>query len=122
MFSCVEGRSRALASSERVKVGMAELYCDTAKSRPEEKDAPGKLRATLRLNQIPMTTPISLSPAALLAPLHWRYATKAFDPAKKIAPELWKALEETLVLSPSSYGLQPWKFIVITDPELRARL
>ncbi|HEY5227004.1 MAG TPA: NAD(P)H-dependent oxidoreductase [Opitutaceae bacterium] len=51
----------------------------------------------------------------LTAALRWRYATKKFDPARKIPAETWKALEESLVLTPSSYGLQPWKFIVVTD-------
>jgi nitroreductase len=31
-------------------------------------------------------------------------------------------LEEALILSPSSYGLQPWTFVVITDQEMRERL
>jgi nitroreductase len=58
----------------------------------------------------------------LLAQLNWRYATKQFDPAKKISPEDWAVLEDALILSPSSYGLQPWKFIVITDPKTCERL
>jgi nitroreductase len=58
----------------------------------------------------------------LLEHLNWRYATKQFDPAKTIAPELWTALEDALVLTPSSYGLQPWKFLIVTSPELKAQL
>jgi len=58
----------------------------------------------------------------LLEQLRWRYAAKKFDPMKKIPSETWEALEETLVLAPSSYGLQPWKFFVVTDPALRAQL
>lgn len=58
----------------------------------------------------------------LLAQLNWRYATKQFDPARKIAAEDWAALAESLRLSASSYGLQPWKFLVIEDPALRATL
>ncbi|HEY5793351.1 MAG TPA: NAD(P)H-dependent oxidoreductase, partial [Chthoniobacterales bacterium] len=58
----------------------------------------------------------------LLQQLKWRYATKQFDPAQKIPADVWAALEESLVLSPSSFGLQPWKFLVITDPEIRAKL
>lgn len=54
--------------------------------------------------------------------LKWRYATKKFDASRRIDPDTWAALEESLVLSPSSYGLQPWKFLVITDPELKAKL
>jgi len=58
----------------------------------------------------------------LLEALSWRYATKKFDPAKKIPPADWNALEQALVLAPSSVGLQPWKFVVVTDPATKARL
>ncbi len=58
----------------------------------------------------------------LLAQLHWRYATKKFDPQRKINADDWAALEEALRLTPSSAGLQPWAFIVIQDPALRAKL
>lgn len=64
----------------------------------------------------------SVEPGALVEALRWRYATKAFDPARKIPAQDWAALEQSLILSPSSYGLQPWKFIVITDAALRERL
>jgi nitroreductase len=63
-----------------------------------------------------------LAPDQLLAALRWRYATKKFDPARKIPADAWDALEETLVLTPSSFGLQPWKFLVVSDPAVRARL
>lgn len=43
----------------------------------------------------------------LLEHLKWRYAIKQFDPFKTIAPEIWNALEDALVLTPSSCGLQP---------------
>jgi nitroreductase len=70
-----------------------------------------------------MTTPaLPISDDTLLSALHWRYATKVFDPAKKIPATTWKTLEEALVLTPSSCGLQPWKFIVITDDALKAKL
>jgi nitroreductase len=58
----------------------------------------------------------------LLDSLNWRYATKTFDATKKIPAATWKTLEETLVLSPSSFGLQPYRFLVVTDPALRAKL
>jgi nitroreductase len=60
--------------------------------------------------------------ADLLAAQRWRYATKTFDPARRIPADQWQALEECLVFSPSSYGLQPWKFLVIDDPGLRQEL
>jgi nitroreductase len=68
------------------------------------------------------TLPATLAPGALIKQLEWRYATKQFDAARKIGPDTWKILEDALVLTPSSYGLQPYKFIVVTDPALRAKL
>lgn len=58
----------------------------------------------------------------LLQQLQWRYATKKFDNTKKIPLEIWKVLEQSLVLSPSSFGLQPWKFFILTDREIRQQL
>lgn len=58
----------------------------------------------------------------ILAALHWRYATKKFDPVRKLAQEEWQKLEQALVLSPSSYGMQPYHFVVITDAALREQL
>lgn len=58
----------------------------------------------------------------LIDQLNWRYATKQFDPARKISAQDWAALEEALVLTPSSIGLQPWAFLVIDDPAVRAKL
>jgi nitroreductase len=54
--------------------------------------------------------------------LHWRYATKKFDPTQTIPDDLWQTLEESLVLTPSSFGLQPWKFVVVRNPEIRKQL
>lgn len=65
---------------------------------------------------------ISVSPEQLLQQLHWRYATKKFDATKKISEEVWKTLEKSLVLAPSSFGLQPWKFIVVSNPQIRQQL
>ena len=58
----------------------------------------------------------------LLNALQWRYATKAFDATKKIPADVWQTLERALVLTPTSYGLQPYKFLVINDPVKRAEL
>jgi nitroreductase len=70
-------------------------------------------------NQIALTP---LAPGSLDAALNWRYAVKAFDASRPIEPTTWAALENSLVMSPSSYGLQPWKFLVISDGALRAEL
>jgi nitroreductase len=58
----------------------------------------------------------------LLKSLEWRYATKVFDPVKKIPAEVWRALEHALVLTPTSYNLQPYRFWVVMDPAKRAEL
>lgn len=62
------------------------------------------------------------SPTDLLTQLRWRYATKRFDPARTIPDDTWHALEQSLVLAPSSFGLQPWKFVVVDDKALRQQL
>jgi nitroreductase len=64
----------------------------------------------------------TINRSQLIDQLKWRYATKQFDPARKISAQDWAALEEALVLTPSSFGLQPWTFFVIDDPDVRARL
>jgi nitroreductase len=65
---------------------------------------------------------MTISSDQLLASLRWRYATKQFDPNRKIPVATWDALEESLVLTPSSFGLQPWKFLVVEDPGARSNL
>lgn len=53
---------------------------------------------------------------------NWRYATKKFDAAKKVSPEDIATLKEAIRLSSSSYGLQPYKVLIVENPELRAKL
>jgi nitroreductase len=61
----------------------------------------------------------ALTPDALVGQLRWRYATKQFDSSRKIPADVWAALEQSLVLSPSSFGLQPWKFIIVTSQTVK---
>ena len=68
------------------------------------------------------TTDALISPEELLQRLDWRYAVKQFDPQRRIDDTSWNALTETLRLSPSSGGLQPWKFVVVSDPAVREKL
>jgi nitroreductase len=58
----------------------------------------------------------------ILQVLNWRYATKKFDPDQKIPDDAWHALEQSLRLAPSSFGLQPWKFFVVQNLELRQKI
>lgn len=63
-----------------------------------------------------------LTKEAILAAYQFRHATKDFDPDKKISDEDFKFILETGRLSPSSYGFEPWKFIVVQNGELRTKL
>lgn len=58
----------------------------------------------------------------IIEALQWRYATKAYDTTKKVSTEDLNTILEAMRLAPSSFGLQPWKFIVVENAELRAQL
>jgi len=58
----------------------------------------------------------------IIESLNWRYATKHFDSSKKISEHDLNELLEVIRLSPSSFGLQPWKFIVVENMELRKKI
>lgn len=68
------------------------------------------------MNQ-PLTAPIEL-----LNALAWRYAVKRFDATRQIDEAHWQAIETSMILTPSSFGLQPWKFIVVKDPSIKEQL
>lgn len=51
-----------------------------------------------------------------------RRATRAYDPDRRVSDEDFAAILEFARLSPSSVGTEPWKFLVIQDPELREKL
>ena len=54
--------------------------------------------------------------------MNWRYACKKFDSTKIIREADWNILTETLRLAASSYGLQPWKFIIVENKDIRQKL
>ena len=60
--------------------------------------------------------------STLLDNLNWRYATKKFDATKKISSQDLNTLKEAVRLSASSYGLQPYKVIIVENPEIREKL
>jgi nitroreductase len=64
----------------------------------------------------------TLAPESLVTQLNWRYAVKKFDSTQKLSTTQWSALEDALVLTASSFGLQPWKFLVVTNPEVKQKL
>ena len=63
-----------------------------------------------------------LSPKDLIGQLQWRYATKKFDASKTIPDDVWSAIASSLVLTPSSFGLQPWHFLAIRDQKIKEEL
>lgn len=58
----------------------------------------------------------------IVADFQWRYACKKFDPQKKLSESDLGDIVQALRLGASSYGLQPWKFIVVRNPEVREKL
>ncbi|MBI5405993.1 NAD(P)H-dependent oxidoreductase [Candidatus Kaiserbacteria bacterium] len=59
---------------------------------------------------------------SIIQALTWREATRKFDTEKKLTSEQLYILVEAARLSPSSFGLQPWKLVVVSDPVVRAKL
>lgn len=58
----------------------------------------------------------------ILDAYHFRHATKEFDPDKKVSDDDFRFIMETGRLSPSSFGFEPWRFVVIQNPELREKI
>ena len=54
--------------------------------------------------------------------LNWRYAVQSFDPEKKVGESELRTILESGRLAPSSYGLEPWKFMVVENMEIRKEL
>ena len=54
--------------------------------------------------------------------LNWRYAVKKFDGGKKLSKEQLDTILESVRLSPSSFGLQPYRLILVEDQEKRRAL
>ena len=59
---------------------------------------------------------------ALIQALNWRYAVKRYDVNKKLDDETLNTLIEAMRLTPSSLGIQPWKFIIVSNRDVQARL
>ncbi len=58
----------------------------------------------------------------LIQTLNWRYATKKFDPARVVPQDKLERILESVRLTATSSGLQPFEVLVITNPELRSRI
>lgn len=80
------------------------------------------LVSTSKIKPMSHSTHPVATPAQIHQALAWRYATKRFDSTRSIDEATWEALVESLRLSPSSFGLQPWRFIEVGDVAVRERL
>ncbi|MBT8261290.1 MAG: NAD(P)H-dependent oxidoreductase [Bacteroidia bacterium] len=60
--------------------------------------------------------------SGIINKLQWRYATKKFDPNKTLSEEKLEILKEAFNLTATSYGLQPLRLIVVSDPEIKEQL
>ncbi len=58
----------------------------------------------------------------LIEQLKWRYATKKFDPSKKVTEAVFQQILEAGNLTATSFGLQAYKFVVVRNPATRAEL
>ncbi|UAY77175.1 NAD(P)H-dependent oxidoreductase [Pasteurella canis] len=62
---------------------------------------------------------MTISKTDILNAFHYRHACKAYEPSKKISDEDFRFILETGRLSPSSFGLEPWKFLVIENQKIK---
>ena len=58
----------------------------------------------------------------VLERLGWRYATKAYDPARSVPPDALDRIVEAVRMAPTSSGLQPFELLVVSNPAVRARI
>ena len=65
---------------------------------------------------------MSISKQAIIDAYWFRHACKEFDATKTISTDDFEFILETARLSPSSFGLEPWKFLVVQNPALRKKI
>lgn len=65
---------------------------------------------------------MAITKEEILDAFRFRHATKEFDPSKKISDEDFRFILETGRLSPSSFGMEPWRFLVIQNEQLRDKI
>lgn len=68
-----------------------------------------------------MKTP-TISKKDILDVFQYRHATKEFDTTKKISDKDMNFILQIANLSPSSFGFEPWHFLVVQNPKLRKAL
>ncbi len=68
------------------------------------------------------TNPTETVTSAVIDKLHWRYATKAMNPAKAVPADKLERILEAARLAPTSSGLQPFEIIVVTSKAVREQI
>ena len=63
-----------------------------------------------------------MNPTTTINQMKWRAAIKKYNPEKKLTTDQLNLVKESLRLSPSSFGLEAWNFIHVTNPETRKKL
>ena len=58
----------------------------------------------------------------ILEVMRSRYACKKFDPTKTVSKADFDTILEAARLSPTSFGFEPWKMLVVQDPALKQKL
>jgi len=64
----------------------------------------------------------TLAPGPVLEALHFRHATKRFDADRRISDAEFQTILEAARLSPTSFGLELWRLVVVQDTALRSQL
>lgn len=59
---------------------------------------------------------------SIIQALNWRYAVQKFDTQKPLAKEHIETILEAARLAPSSFGTEPWQFIVVDNKDIRRKL
>lgn len=65
---------------------------------------------------------MSVTAADIIAAANFRHACKAYDPTRRISEDDFQTMLQSALLAPSSFGLEPWRLLVIERPALRQHI
>ncbi|WP_242834229.1 nitroreductase family protein [Clostridium pasteurianum] len=65
---------------------------------------------------------MSIEKEKIIEAYNFRHACKEFDADRKISQDDFNFILETARLSPSSFGFEPWKFVIVQNEALREKL
>ena len=65
---------------------------------------------------------MNIAAADILKAFNFRHATKSYDASKKVSDADFHTILEAGRLSPSSFGFEPWKFLVIERQDIKDKL